>query len=132
MGFHPLNLGLRFILEILALVGIFRLGLSVVDSGLWRWAIAMGLTFIAATAWGTFRVPGDRSAKGNAPVAVPGSVRLLVELGVFGFGAYGHFVAGPTWLAWANLIALVVHFALSYDRIGWLIRVGSSGDPAHK
>ena len=39
------------------------------------------LAAFAATLWGTLRVPGD---PGPAPVAVPGAVRLLLELGFFG------------------------------------------------
>ena len=121
MGFHPINLTFRFLLEITGLVGLFRLGLDT-GTGAWRWVLAGALTFVAMALWATFRVPGDASAKGDAPYSVSGSVRLLIELVVFGGGALGWFVAGPLWMAWVYLAALVLHHGLSYDRIGWLLR----------
>jgi hypothetical protein len=80
------------------------------------------LTFVAMALWATFRVPGDASARGDAPYSVTGPARLVIELVVFGGGALGWFVAGPSWMAWAYLAALVLHHGLSYDRIGWLLR----------
>lgn len=127
MGFNPVNLTFRFLLEIIGLVGVFRLGLEV-GTGLWRWVLAFGFTFAAMALWATFRVPGDRSAKGDAPYPVSGPVRLLIEILVLGGGVFGWFVAGPSWMAWSYLVALVVHYAISYDRIAWLF-TGSS-EPA--
>jgi hypothetical protein len=109
------------LLEITGLVGLFRLGLDT-GTGAWRWILAGALTFVAMALWATFRVPGDASAKGDAPYSVSGPVRLVIELVVFGGGALGWFVAGPLWMAWAYLAALVLHHGLSYDRIGWLLR----------
>lgn len=121
MGFHPVNLTFRFLLEIVGLVGLFRLGLDT-GTGAWRWVLAFAFTFAAMALWATFRVPGDASAKGEAPYSVSGPVRLVIELVVFGGGALGWFVAGPSWMSWTYLAALVLHHGLSYDRIGWLLR----------
>ncbi|MGF1617884.1 MAG: YrdB family protein [Acidimicrobiia bacterium] len=121
MGFNPANLTFRFLLEIFGLIGLFRLGLEV-GTGLWSWVLAVGFTFGAMALWATFRVTGDRSAKGDAPYAVSGPVRLLIELVVFGAGAVGWFAAGPNWIAWAYVGALALHHVISYDRIAWLIR----------
>jgi hypothetical protein len=131
MGFNPVNLTFRFLLEIIGLVGLFRLGLEV-GTGLWRWVLAVGFTFAAMALWATFRVPGDRSAKGDAPYAVSGPVRLLIELVVFGVGAVGWFVAGPNWMAWAYVGALALHHLVSYDRIAWLARGGTEPVPDSK
>ncbi len=131
MGFNPVNLTFRFLLEIIGLVGIFRLGLEV-GTGVWRWVLAVGFTFAAMTLWATFRVPGDLSAKGDAPYAVSGQVRLLIELAVFGAGAVAWFVTGPNWMRWAYLAALALHHAISYDRIAWLIRGGTEPVPNTK
>jgi hypothetical protein len=128
MGFNPVNLTFRFLLEIIGLVGTFRLGLEV-GTGIWRWVLAVGFTFAAMALWATFRVPGDQSAKGDAPYAVSGPMRLLIELVVFGAGAVGWFVAGPNWMAWAYLSALTLHHVISYDRIAWLIRGGTDPIP---
>lgn len=129
MGFNPINLTFRFLLEILGLVGLFRLGLEL-GTGLWKWVLAAGLTFAAMALWATFRVPGDRSASGEAPYSVSGPVRLLIEIVVFGAGAFGWFVTGPDWMAWAYLSALALHHIISYDRIVWLIRGGTTPDPS--
>lgn len=131
MGFNPVNLTFRFLLEIIGLVGLFRLGLEV-GTDLWRWVLAAGFTFAAMALWATFRVPGDRSASGEAPYAVSGPLRLLIELVVFGTGAFGWFVAGPDWMAWGYLGALVLHHIISYDRIAWLIRGGTEPVPESK
>lgn len=129
MGFNPVNLAFRFALELLGLVGLFRLGLEA-GSGIWRWAIAFALVLVAMTVWANFRVPGDGSARGDAPFAVPGWARLGIELAVLGAGAFGWFYAGPPWFAWVYLVALALHHLVSYDRIGWLLRVGSDGEPS--
>ncbi len=131
MGFNPVNLTFRFLLEIIGLVGLFRLGLEV-GTGPWRWILAVGFTFAAMALWATFRVPGDRSAKGDAPYPVSGPVRLLIELVVFAAGAVGWFVAGPSWMAWAYPGALTLHHLVSYDRIAWLIRGGTEPVPDSK
>lgn len=126
MGFHPANLGFRFILEILSLIGVFRLGLNLGDGGL-AWVYGFGFTVAAMVLWATFRVPGDKSAKGDAPFAVTGKTRILIEVAVFGAGTYGWFVSGPRWLAWSYTVGVAIHFILSYDRLGWLLRVGADG-----
>jgi hypothetical protein len=128
MGFHPGNLTFRFLLEIVALVGLYRLG-SHLGSGGWQLGLAVGLTLAGILIWPTYRVPGDASAKGDAAVAVSGTARLVIELVIFGAGAWGWFLAGPAWFAWSFLAALILHHVVSYDRIGWLLQVNSSGQP---
>jgi hypothetical protein len=129
VGFNQTNLTFRFLLEIIALVGLFRLG-NELGSGGWRFGLAVGFTVAAMLIWATYRVPGDESAKGEAPMAVSGRARLVIELMIFGSGAAGWFIAGPTWFAWAYLVALVLHHVLSYDRLAWLLAVDAEGEPA--
>jgi hypothetical protein len=121
MGSHPLNLGLRFILEMIALYGFglqgWRLG-----SGWTRFIFAPIFVIIAASLWGVFRVPGDASHSGEAPVRVPGFVRLIFELGLFFFAAYFVYLAGKTIPAILFAVIVVVHYLLSWDRILWLMR----------
>ena len=83
MSQNPLNLAVRFLLEILALVAF----------GAWAKAQFLGtpgfilmilIPLLAATIWGVFNVKGDPSRSGKAPVSVPGLVRLLIELVFFG------------------------------------------------
>lgn len=131
MSQHPLNLAVRFLLEMAALVAIGYWGFDQ-HSGAWRWILGLGLPLLAATAWGTFAVrslplstfPGDRSRSGGAPVPVPGAVRLLLELALFGLAmlALPRGDAGRPILALILAGVTVIHYAVSYDRIAWLLR----------
>lgn len=129
MGFNQANLTFRFILELVGLVGLFRLG-NELGSGGWKFGLAVGLTLAAMLIWATYRVPGDGSANGDAPIAISGTARLIIELVIFGAGAVGWFVAGPIWFAWVYLGGLVLHHSLSLDRLRWLLLVDSDGEPA--
>jgi hypothetical protein len=86
----------------------------VVHDGAWRFAWAIGLPLIAATLWGVFRVPGD---PGDAPVAVPGAIRLLLEFLFFGTAVWCLFDAGHPTLALIFGGIIFLHYAASYDRI---------------
>ncbi|MGI9667262.1 MAG: YrdB family protein [Acidimicrobiia bacterium] len=123
-GFHPANLAFRFALEIAALIAI-AFGAYSLASGPFAWAIAVALPLVAAVAWGTFNVPGDRSRSGAAPVPVPGVVRLLIELDVFLAAVFLLWFAAPV----ASIVlacCVVLHYALSIDRIRWLLSQNSS------
>ena len=84
MASHPLNLALRFLLEIAAMVAIGYWGFSQ-HTGIWRFLIGFGLPVIAAAIWGTFAVPDDPSRSGRAPVPIPGVLHLVFELSLLGF-----------------------------------------------
>ena len=121
MGQNPLNLAFRFLLEILALLAVGYWG-WIEHTGLLRILLAVGLPVLAAVLWATFRVPGDASASGRAPVAVPGWLRLLLELGLFAAATWALFGAGAATAATIFGLAVVVHYAISYDRVLWLLR----------
>jgi hypothetical protein len=121
MSSHPLNLALRFLLEIAALVAIGYWGFDQ-HSGIWRFVIGIGGPVIAAALWGIFAVPGDPSRSGEAPVPIPGVLRLILELSLFAFAAWALYNAGSTLLAAILAGTTIVHYVLSYDRVTWLIR----------
>jgi len=121
MGSHPLNLALRLLLEIAALVAIGYWGFAQ-HSGIWRFLIGIGGPVIAAAIWGTFAVPDDPSRSGKAPVPVPGVLRLIIELSLFGFAVWALYDAGSSMLALIMASITVIHYALSYDRVAWLLR----------
>jgi hypothetical protein len=118
MSNNPLNLALRFVLELVALGGLALLGWTIGEGG-WELLPAIGLPVAAAAAWGTFRIPND---PGPAPVAVPGPVRLALEVAVFGGGVAGFAVAGHETIALLIGAVMVGHYALSYDRVVRLVR----------
>lgn len=124
MSQNPLNLAIRFLLEMAGMVGLFRLGLWLAD-GVVAAVLALALSLGAATAWASFNVPGDRSRSGSVPVVVPGWVRLGVELALLGGGAVGWHLSGPTGFAWAYSTVLFFHYVASWDRVGWLLGMRS-------
>ena len=121
MGSNPLNLALRFILEIAGLVALGWWGWNQAD-GILRFVLALGIPVLAAVLWGTFAVPDDPSRSGGARVPVPGIVRLLLELAFFGSATLPLFAMGVTTLGWIYGIAVLIHYVVSYDRVMWLVR----------
>jgi Protein of unknown function (DUF2568) len=81
--------------------------------------LAIAIPLIAAALWGTFRVPND---PGSAPVAVPGILHLSLELALFAFATWVLYDAGYSRLSAIFGIIVLLHYAISYDRIAWLIR----------
>jgi hypothetical protein len=121
MGFNPINLALRFLLEMLALLAMAYWGWTQHD-GLFRFIWAIGLPLLSAVIWGTFAVPDDRSRSGKAPVPVPGIVRLLLELAFFALATWSIFASGLQTVGYLFGIVVVIHYLLSYDRIAWLVK----------
>jgi len=120
VGTHPLNLAVRFVLELAAL---FILGLWGwrQGGGGWRIVIAVGIPLVAAALWGTFAVPGDPSRSGSAPVPVPGVLRLALEFGFFASATWASYRLGLTRFTALFVTAIVLHYLLSYDRVRWLL-----------
>ena len=120
MSSHPLNLTLRFLLELAALACMSVWGWKHGDNWL-RFVLAIGLPIIAAIVWATFAVPDDPSRSGNAPVPVPGIIRLIIELAIFGSAVWALFNSGLSTLSLIMGIIVIVHYFVSYDRIQWLL-----------
>lgn len=120
MGQNPLNLALRFILEILALVAIGYWGWTT-NSGVLRYLLAFGAPLLAAVLWATFRAAGDASG-GEPIVPVPGWLRLLLEGAMFVFATWGLYRAGAVQATWLFGGVTLFHYLISYDRIAWLLR----------
>ena len=118
MGQNPINLALRFILELAALYFIGRWG-WIQHEGAWRYVLAIGYPLLAAAIWGIFRVPND----GGAPVVrVPGIVRLSIEAIYFGFATWGLFDSGATTTGWIFGGITLFHYIISYDHIVRLLK----------
>lgn len=121
MSQNPINLAVRFLLEMAALIAIGYWGWTQ-HTGILRYALVIGPPLLAAFLWGTFRVPEDASANGKAPVPIPGPLRLLLELVIFGFAVWGLSSAGAVPAAWIFGGITLIHYLVSYDRIAWLLR----------
>jgi hypothetical protein len=118
MSNNPLNLALRFFLELAALFAMGYWGWSQ-HEGVLRVLLVLGVPIFAATIWGVFRVPNDPR---DPPIRVPGMVRLLLEI-VFFSAAVGLLFAAnqPTTAAIFGGVVLL-HYLASYDRILWLLK----------
>lgn len=90
--------------------------------GGWRFVLAVGLPLLAAILWGIFAVPHDPSRSGTAPIAVPGLLRLGLELAIFAFATWALADIGATKLSWILGLAVIIHYLASYDRLLWLIK----------
>lgn len=117
---HPANLVFRFVLEVVALGVMARWGYQQSES-VWRWLLAIGVPLAAAAMWTIFAVPGDPSRGGEGFVYVPGLLRLGLECAVFGFAMWALSALGQTPFAIGCGVAVVVHYALSYERLVWLV-----------
>ena len=119
MSQNPINLAIRFILEVIALV----------SSGVWGWhqtngplryVFAAGIPLLFATVWATFNVPDDGSRSGKALVKTPGIVRLFIEITFFSFATWCLYNLGHVRFSIIIGSILLLHYFVSYDRILWL------------
>jgi hypothetical protein len=121
MGSHPINLPIRFLLELAALLAMGVWGWQQ-SQGWVRFVLALGISIIVAVVWGVFAVPNDPSRSGTAPIAVPGILRLTIEIIVFVLAIWALYDLGYTRTSWILGLVVVIHYSTSYDRILWLIR----------
>jgi len=117
---RPWNLALRLGLEMAALLGLGVAAWSQTD-GVARWVAVIALPLAAAALWGTCNVLDDPSRSGEAPVEVPGWVRLTVELIVLVGGWVGYGVAGYPATGAALAALTVLHYTAGRARVHWLL-----------
>jgi hypothetical protein len=118
MANNPVNLTLRFVLELAALAALGYWGWTQ-HSGAARVLLAVGAPLIAAAAWGTFRAAGHH---GPTPVLVPGMVRLALEAAYFGAATWALYASQRPGLGLAFGILVLLHYAASYDYVARLVR----------
>jgi hypothetical protein len=119
MGSHPINLSIRFLLELAALTTIGMWGWQQSDGWL-KFILAFGIPIILAVIWGTFAVPNDPSRSGSAPIVTSGVVRLIIELVFFAFATWTLYDIGLFNLSCTLGAITALHYVSSYDRIIWL------------
>lgn len=116
---NPINLGLRFLLEMAAWIG----------PGYWAWHqfdgfLALLLSILLPLAmmslWAIFAVADDPSRSGKTVVATNGKVRILLELAVFGGGTWAWFAAGLPNFSYLLVALLVLHHLGQWARLKWL------------
>ena len=121
LGSHPLNLILRFLLEMTVLITVSYWGYYLTNTPV-KYLNVISFPIFLATLWGVFAVPNDPSRSGKTVVKTPGIIRLILELVVFACGAIALYLSSY-WLSAIVFTALVVlHYLFSLDRIKWLIK----------
>ena len=120
MSQNPINLAVRFALEIFALVALGAWARAQFQ-GVFGLILMILVPLLAAVAWGIFNVKGDPSRSGKAPVPVPGVVRLALELVIFVAASWALYTMNTTY-GWIFGLVVLVHYILSYDRILWLLK----------
>lgn len=118
MSSHPINLTVRFLLELTALAIVGYWGWNK-GEGWFRFLLAIGLPLVMAVLWGVFRVPND---PGSAIVAIPGILRLFLELSIFSFAVWALTDTHHYSLAWIFGIITFIHYATSFDRLLWMLK----------
>jgi len=121
MGSHPINLAVRFLLEVVALLAMAYWGWTQ-HEGIFRFIWAIGLPLVTAVIWGTFAVQDDPSRSGDAPIPVPGILRLLLELAFFAVATWAIMASGFPVLGLFFAVVVTIHYLVSYGRVVWLIR----------
>jgi hypothetical protein len=121
MTIPPWQLAIRFGLEVAALIALGRYAGTLFRAP-WSSVAALAVPGTVALLWVTFAVKGDPSRSGNAPIAVPGALRLALELAIFGGGA-ASLAGRENWTAFAIfMIASVAHHAMTVKRLAWLVQ----------
>lgn len=120
MKINIINLALRFLLELTALISIAIWSWGLSDS--WtRFIMAPGIPITLAAIWTAFTVPNDRSRSGKSLVATPGSIRLIIELLIFTFAIWTLYDMSLEILSIVIGAILLLHYLLSYKRVLWLL-----------
>ena len=126
MSKNPVNLAVRFLLELTAILIFGKWGYSLPGSKGVSILTAIGMAVLFALLWGVFAVRNDPSRSGKTVVQTPGLIRLILELTLFGAAAYD-----LTFTRMAMIFGAVVilHYIFSYDRIRWLLTNSRLDDP---
>lgn len=121
MSKHSLNLAIRFVLEVGAIITFGYWGYSQSDS--WsRFLLVITLPVLFALLWGVFAVPNDPSRSGKTVVPTPGLIRLILELALFGSATWMLLNLEHIKLGWIFGVSVILHYVISYDRMGWLLK----------
>lgn len=122
---HSINLALRFILELIGIYALGDVGHHVghsLNSELLALVCMLLFPAMAMIIWGVFAVPNDPSRSAKAVIAVPGSVRLLIEVAFFSSAVIALMTLAFDLLATLYLLAVIIHHLFSRKRLSWLLK----------
>lgn len=120
---QPLSAQLvRLVVELASLAGLAWWGWTLGDGGLAGIALALLFVFLAAALRGALGTPGDPARGAKPPVAVPGWLRLALELVILAVTAYAIWVSVSRAASETFLTVAVVLYVVTWDRSLWLLR----------
>ncbi len=115
-------LAFRFLLELIAFGSIGYGGWRLGDGGPTGGALAAIAVLAAAAAWGALTVPDDPSRNPTPVIIVPGWLRLVVELAVFGLAAWSLWVFVSRAASESFLTGVGIMLLVGWDRVWWMLR----------
>jgi hypothetical protein len=113
---NPINLTVRFLIEIAMLISLGVAGWHVPGPFWERLFAAMSAPVAAAVLWGIVATKNDVVRGTAAPIMVPGWTRLLLELLLFGAAIAALYGCGFLWAATIFALVVVIQNIASYDR----------------
>jgi hypothetical protein len=109
------------VLELALLAALTYWGWHLRGGGVAGAVLAGAIPVVAGALWGVFRTRGD-TGPAEPTVAVPGVIRLALEFALSGLAAYGLWASGSRAAAETLLTAFALHYAVTWERIVWLVR----------
>lgn len=117
MSQNPINLIVRFALEIVILVALGMWGAGRFEA--WKGIVmAILLPLAAAAVWGIFRTSGDH---GHGLVNTPGIIRFAIEVILFCAAAWCLYDLGHKTSSMGFAAVALLHYIISYDRVWFLL-----------
>ncbi len=120
---QSINSLLRFLLEIWALIALGQWGYSLSDTPT-KYLYAIGIPFCFAICWGVFAVHGDPSRSGKTIIPTPGWIRFIFECIFFCLAVFFWYQLDKPKGAGLMFILIVIHYAIDYKRVQWLLNQG--------
>jgi hypothetical protein len=120
-SYHPLNLALRFGLEVTGLY-VFATRTYANFESPFNWVSAILVTLIAGAVWGVFKVPGDRTSNGKALVPINGVLRFILEFTFFFVAIFLLVLDESYWFTGIFGFLIFFHYLFSLDRFVWLLK----------
>lgn len=115
-------LAFRFLLELIAFGAIGWAGWQLGSQGIWGGVLAAVFALSAMALWGALTDPDDPARNPIPVVVVPGWLRLVVELAVFGAAAWSLWAFSSRAASEAFMTAAGIVFVVGWDRTWWLLR----------
>lgn len=121
MSNNPINLALRFLLEMAAIASLVIWIIKKFD-GIPMLVLVISVPVLFASIWGIFAVKGDPSRSGKTVIQTPGWARLLLELMLFTIAGLALYGANYSTASLIFLGIVLLHYIISYDRVIWLLK----------